>query len=183
LTQLDIQENGIDDKSGNWLSCFPENFTSLEVLNFANLNTDVNFDALERLVSRCKSLKVLKANKSISLEQLQRLLVCAPQLTELGTGSFMPELTARQYAELGSSFNQLKNLNTLSGLWEATAPYLPVLYPACTNLTFLNLSYAFLQSIELASLLCQCPRLRRLWVWIFVFLNLSHQFHSWKPIN
>eukprot|EP00258_Populus_trichocarpa_P009784 XP_002316664.2 protein TRANSPORT INHIBITOR RESPONSE 1 [Populus trichocarpa] len=164
LTQLDVQENGIDDKSGNWLSCFPENFTSLEVLNFANLNTDVNFDALERLVSRCKSLKVLKANKSISLEHLQRLLVCAPQLTELGTGSFMPELTARQYAELGSSFNQLKNLNTLSGLWEATAPYLPVLYPACTNLTFLNLSYAFLQSIELASLLCQCPRLRRLWV-------------------
>ncbi|KAL3596329.1 hypothetical protein D5086_007966 [Populus alba] len=164
LTQLDIQENGIDDKSGGWLSCFPENFTSLEVLNFANLNTDVNFDALERLVSRCKSLKVLKVNKSISLEHLQRLLVCAPQLTELGTGSFTPELTTRQYAELESAFNQCKNLNTLSGLWEATALYLPVLYPVCSNLTFLNLSYTFLQSLELASLLRQCPRLRRLWV-------------------
>jgi len=164
LTQLDIQENGIDDKSGGWLSCFPENFTSLEVLNFANLNTDVNFDALERLVSRCKSLKVLKVNKSISLEHLQRLLVCAPQLTELGTGSFTPELTTRQYAELESAFNQCKNLHTLSGLWEATALYLPVLYPVCSNLTFLNLSYTFLQSLELASLLRQCPRLRRLWV-------------------
>ncbi|KAF2305107.1 hypothetical protein GH714_001820 [Hevea brasiliensis] len=50
LTELDIQENGIDDKSGNWLGCLPENFSSLEVLNFANLNSDVNFDALERLV-------------------------------------------------------------------------------------------------------------------------------------
>lgn len=184
LTQLDVQENGIEDKSGSWLSCFPENFTSLEVLNFANLNTDVNFDALERLVCRCKSLKVLKANKNISLEQLQRLLVCVPQLTELGTGSFTPELTARQYAELESAFNHCKNLNTLSGLWEATALYLPVLYPACANLTFLNLSYAFLQSLELASLLRQCPRLQRLWVRLlysqvsfsFIFLEYNSLF-------
>ncbi|KAJ9168938.1 hypothetical protein P3X46_020412 [Hevea brasiliensis] len=164
LTELDIQENGIDDKSGNWLSCFPENFSSLEVLNFANLNSDVNFDALEKLVSRCKSLKVLKVNKNVSLEQLQRLLVCTPQLTEIGTGSFSQELTGCQYTELENTFNHCKSLETLSGLWEATAPYLPVLYPACTNLTFLNLGYAALQSHELANLLRHCPQLRRLWV-------------------
>lgn len=164
MTELDIQENGIDDLGGGWLSCFPENFTSLEVLNFANLSSDVSFDALEKLVSRCRSLKFLKVNKNITLEQLQRLLECAPQLTELGTGSFHQELTTRQYAELESAFNNCKNLNTLSGLWEATPLYLPVLYPACTNLTFLNLSDAALQSGELAKLLAYCPNLQRLWV-------------------
>lgn len=164
MTELDIQENGIDDLGGGWLSCFPENFTSLEVLNFANLSSDVSFDALEKLVSRCRSLKFLKVNKNITLEQLQRLLECAPQLTELGTGSFHQELTTRQYAELESAFNNCKNLNTLSGLCEATPLYLPVLYPACMNLTFLNLSDAALQSGELAKLLARCPNLQRLWV-------------------
>ncbi|KAI3409291.1 F-box domain-containing protein, partial [Psidium guajava] len=164
LTELDIQENGIDDINGNWLSCFPENLTSLEVLNFASLSSDVNFDALERLVSQCKSLKILKVNKNITLEQLQRLLVRAPQLTELGTGSFLQELTAHQYEELERAFIGCKNLHALSGSWEATTPYLPVLYPACTNLTFLNLSYAALQSEELAKLVAHCPRLQRLWV-------------------
>lgn len=165
LTELDIQENGIDDKSGNWLSCFPENFTSLEVLNFANLNNDINFDALEKLVSRCKSLNTLKVNKSVTLEQLQKLLVRAPQLVELGSGSFSQELTSQQYSELESAFNNCKNLHTLSGLWVAAGQYLPVLYPACTNLTFLNFSDATLDSEDLSKLLVHCPNLRRLWVW------------------
>ncbi|KAK6917463.1 Transport inhibitor response 1 domain [Dillenia turbinata] len=164
LIELDIQENAMDDFSGNWLSCFPENFTSLEILNFANLNSDVNFDALERLVSRCRSLRVLKVNKNIQLGQLQRLLVKAPQLTEIGTGSFLQELNLQQYAELACAFNRFKDLHTLSGLWEVTSVYLPVLYPACTNLTFLNLSSSTLQSDELAKVLGHCPRLRRLWV-------------------
>ncbi|XWS12735.1 hypothetical protein CRYUN_Cryun37aG0116100 [Craigia yunnanensis] len=164
LTELDVQENGIDDKGGSWLSCFPESFTSLEVLNFTNLTSDINFDALERLVGRCKLMRVLKLNRSISLEQLQRLLVNAPQLAELGTGSFSQELTFRQHEELESALSNCKNIHTLSGLWEAKGIYLPALYPACTNLTFLNLSYAALQSGELAKLLAHCPQLRRLWV-------------------
>ncbi|KAL2343944.1 hypothetical protein Fmac_005229 [Flemingia macrophylla] len=164
LTELDIQENSIEDDSGNWLSCFPESFTSLEVLNFANLHYEVNFDALEKLVSRCKSLKTLKVNKSVTLTQLQRLLVHAPQLGELGTGSFSQELTAQQCSELGSAFKNCRNLHTLSGLWVATAHYLPVLYPACTNLTFLNFSYAPLDSDDLSKLLVHCPKLQRLWV-------------------
>ncbi|KAI9121687.1 hypothetical protein K1719_008720 [Acacia pycnantha] len=164
LTELDIQENGIEDKNGNWLSCFPESFTSLEVLNFANLHSDVNFDALERLISRCKSFKTLKVNKSITLEQLQRLLVHAPQLVELGTGTFSQELTAQQYSELETAFNNCKNIHTLSGLWTATAQFLPVLYRACANLTFLNLSYSTLDGDDLAKLLVHCPSLRRLWV-------------------
>ncbi|XP_042519683.1 protein TRANSPORT INHIBITOR RESPONSE 1-like [Macadamia integrifolia] len=164
LTELDILENGIEDLGGGWLSCFPENFTSLEILNFANLNSEVSFDSLERLVARCKSLKVLKANKNVTLEQLQRLLSRAPQLMELGTGSFSQDFSFLQYEELKKAFNNCRNLHTLSGLWEATSLYLPALYPACANLTFLNLSYAALQSAELAKLLPNCPLLQRLWV-------------------
>ncbi|KAI3743013.1 hypothetical protein L1987_60714 [Smallanthus sonchifolius] len=63
LTELDIQENGIDDLGGHWLCCFPESLTSLQVLNFANLNNKFSFDALEKLVSRCKSLRVLPEYK------------------------------------------------------------------------------------------------------------------------
>ncbi|KAI3869351.1 hypothetical protein MKX03_014529 [Papaver bracteatum] len=164
LTELDIQENSIDDLGGSWLSCFPENYTSLEVLNFANLQSEVSFDALEKLVTRCKSLKALKVNRNITLEQLQRLLVLAPQLKELGTGTFTEELTPDQLIELENAFNNCKNLEALSGLWEASSLFLPVLYAACSNLTFLNLSYAPLESEELAKFLEHCPNLRRLWV-------------------
>ncbi|KAK3011117.1 hypothetical protein RJ639_012676 [Escallonia herrerae] len=168
LTELDLQENVMDDLGGGWLSCFSENFVTLEVLNFASLNTDVSFDALEALVTRCKSLRVLKVNKNITLEQLQRLLVRAPQLVELGTGSFQQDLMPRVYAELESAFNNCKNLHTLSGLWEANFLYLPVLYVASASLTFLNLSYACLTSSELANLVAHCPSLRRLWFAVII---------------
>lgn len=164
LVELDIQENGIDDRSGSWLSCFPENFTSLEILNFSNLQSEVSFSSLDRLVARCKSLRVLKVNKNVNLDQLQRLLIHAPRLTQLGTGSFSQELQPSQYASLENVFNNYHNLQTISGLWEANSLHLPVLYPACSGLTFLNLSDAALQCDELAQLLGHCPNLRRLWV-------------------
>ncbi|KAB2601130.1 protein TRANSPORT INHIBITOR RESPONSE 1-like [Pyrus ussuriensis x Pyrus communis] len=150
-------EHQIDEKSGSWLGYFPETFTSLEILNFASLNSDVDFDALERLVKRCISLRVLKVNKYVTLEQLQRLLTNSPRLLEIA---------ACQNSQLLRVFSNCANLNTLSGLWEATTLYLPVVYPACTtNLTFLNLSYAAaLQSWDLAELVAYRPRLRRLWV-------------------
>lgn len=168
MTELDIQENGIDDLGGHWLSCFPESVTSLEILNFASLNSEVSFDALEKLVCRCKSLRVLKVNRNISLDQLQKLLLHAPRLTELGTGTFMQELVSGPVTELKNSFSNCKKLVTLSGLWDATPLYLPVIYPACASLTFLNLSYATLQSVELAGLLSHCKSLHRLWVSSFI---------------
>ncbi|KAM0049996.1 putative F-box domain, leucine-rich repeat domain superfamily [Helianthus debilis subsp. tardiflorus] len=164
LTELDIQENGIDDLGGHWLSCFPESLTSLEILNFASLNSEVSFDALEKLVARCKSLRVLKVNRNISLDQLQKLLSHCPQLTELGTGTFMQELISGPVTEFKNMFSNCRNLITLSGLWDATPFYLPVIYPACASLTFLNLSYATLRSDELANLLSHCKTLRRLWL-------------------
>ncbi|GAB2231462.1 hypothetical protein Droror1_Dr00010469 [Drosera rotundifolia] len=164
LVELDIQENGIDDRSSCWLSCFPESLTSLEILNFSHLTTEVNFPVLERLVARCKSLKVLMVNKNINLEQLQKLLVLAPQLTKLGTGTFSQELNSPQYEALESSFNRCRNLLTLSGLLEANSFYLRAIYPACKKLTFLNLCDTTLRSDDLAKLLAHCPNLRRLWV-------------------
>nr|XP_043623479.1 protein TRANSPORT INHIBITOR RESPONSE 1-like [Erigeron canadensis] len=164
LTELDIQENGIDDLGGHWLSCFPESLTSLEILNFASLNSEVSFDALEKLISRCKSLRVLKVNRNVSLDQLQKLLSHAPQLVELGTGTFMQELVSGPVKELKNTFSKCKKLQTLSGFWDATPLYLPVIFPACASLTFLNLSYATLLSVELANLLSHCKSLRRLWL-------------------
>ncbi|PIN18572.1 Leucine rich repeat protein [Handroanthus impetiginosus] len=164
LTELDIQDCVTEDFAGDWLSSFPENFASLEILNFASLNSEVSFDDLERLVSQCKSLRVLKVNESITLDLLQRLLMHASQLTELGTGSFSQELTPRQYEEIERAFSNCKNLQVLSGLWEASSLYLPLIYGACAGLTFLNLSDVALQSGEFAKLLAYCPNLRRLWV-------------------
>lgn len=165
LTELDIQENGIDDYTGTWLSCFPEEFTSLEILNFASLNSEVSFDALERLVERCKSLRVLKVNKNINPLQMQCLLMQNPHLVELGTGSFLQDLTPKDLSEMTDVVATCKNLNTLSGLWEITPVFLQVMYPACANLTFLNLSYTTtIRSSEFAKLLEHCPNLRRLWV-------------------
>ncbi|KAL3615040.1 hypothetical protein CASFOL_040701 [Castilleja foliolosa] len=141
-----------------------DNFTSLEILNFVSLYDEVNFDALERLVNRCQSLRVLRVNDSITLDQLQRLLVHAPHLTELGTGSFEKELTTSQYVEIESAFTKSKNLRALSGLWFAEGLHLYFLYGACAGLTFLNLSTSYLQKDELAKLLVHCPNLRRLWI-------------------
>lgn len=171
MTELDIQENGIDDLGGDWLSCFPESLTSLEVLNFASLNSEVSFNALEKLVARCKSLRVLKVNRNINLDQLQKLLLRAPQLTELGTGTFTQDLVTRPVADLETTFGYCKNLLALSGLWDSNSLYLPVIYPACASLTFLNLSCATLLSFELTLLLMHCKSLRRLWVTILLILN------------
>ncbi|KAK6154686.1 hypothetical protein DH2020_008934 [Rehmannia glutinosa] len=165
LTELNIQDDdSMYSVPGCWLSCFPENFASLEILNFACLNTDVSFDALERLVSRCRSLRVLKVNQSITLDQLQRLLVHAPHVMELGTGFFWQQLTPRQYEDIESAFNNCKNLQVLSFSCQTSARYLPVLYEACAGLTFLNLRRSYIQSGELAKLLPHCSNLRRLWV-------------------
>ncbi|XP_076887627.1 protein TRANSPORT INHIBITOR RESPONSE 1-like [Bidens hawaiensis] len=164
LTELDIQENGIDDLGGDWLSYFPENLTSLEVLNFSTLTSEVSFDALESLVSRCKSLRVLKVNRKVNLEQLKRLLVLAPQLTELGMGSFMEELVSSSVNGLEEAFSKCGNLVTLSGFWDATLLHLPAVYPVCGNLTFLNLSYANIGPDELEQILARSKRLVRLWV-------------------
>ncbi|EPS73154.1 f-box family protein, partial [Genlisea aurea] len=164
LTELDIQDCPMIDDDGDWIGEFPENFTSLQVLNFGRLNGDVNFDDLERLITRCRSLRVLKVNESISLDQIHRVLVNVPQLVELGIGASLQALLPGLYEELESTFNKCRNIKALSGLWDANSFYLPVFYGACFGLTFLNLTDSPLGPADFSKLLVQCPNLRRLWV-------------------
>ncbi|KAJ7529319.1 hypothetical protein O6H91_15G044600 [Diphasiastrum complanatum] len=168
LTVLDLQESDIENRGGHWLSCFPETCTSLVCLNFACLNSVVDFDALEKLVERCTSLKSLKLNKGVSLEQLQRLLVRAPQLCDLGTGSYSQQLKWTQYAELQTAITNCKDLRSLSGFWDVAPVFVPSLYPIGRNLTTLNLSYATIRGNVLMKLVSHCPNLKRLWVQDFV---------------
>ena len=79
ITEIDLQENDIDDRGGHWLSCFPVSCTSLVSLNFACLNSEVNFKALKRLVARSISLRSLKLNHLVPLELLHWLLICAKE--------------------------------------------------------------------------------------------------------
>lgn len=164
LSHLDLAENTLTHSSGSWLNAFPETCDSLVSLNFENLDGDVDFITLERLVTKCTALQTLKLNRSVSLVQLQPLLSQAPQLIELGTGSFFPALTSESQAELCNAFRECTQLQSLSGFWNVAPDHLPVLYPVCSNLLSLNLSYSPITDEELASVVSQCKKLRRLWL-------------------
>ncbi|XP_042517083.1 protein TRANSPORT INHIBITOR RESPONSE 1-like [Macadamia integrifolia] len=164
LRELDLRESEVNDPSGNWLSHFPESCTSLVSLNFACLEGEVSFSALERLVGRCTNLRTLRLNQAVPLEKLPNLLHRAPQLVDLGTGVYSAEVRPELYSKLAGAFASCKELKSLSGLWEVLPAYLPAIYPVCAGLTSLNLSYATIQSPDLTKLVSQCHNLQRLWV-------------------
>ncbi|XP_031475649.1 transport inhibitor response 1-like protein [Nymphaea colorata] len=163
LTDLELSEDHIDDNGADWLSCFPET-TSLVSLSFECLNSDINFDALERLVSRSPSLKKLRLNNSVSISQLLKLMTKAPHLTHLGAGSFRDEVTPELALQLSAAFRRCKELKCLSGFYDFMPEYLQLIWPVCANLTSLNLSYAPIASDELEEIICFCHQLERLWV-------------------
>lgn len=168
LAELELQENEIDFRSGEWLTSFPETYTSLVSLNFATMRSEVNYVdvvALERLVARCPSLKKLKLNKEISLDQLQRLLLRAgPNLVELGTGSYSQSLSWGQLSELQTTLAKCKDLRSLSVVWEVAPMFVRTLYPVCLHLTTLNLSDVHLPTPDFTKLISHCPKLQRLLV-------------------
>ncbi|KAK9691806.1 hypothetical protein RND81_09G221300 [Saponaria officinalis] len=164
LRTLDLCESEVDDRSGNWISDFPDSYTSLESLNIACLGSDLRFCSLERLVSRCPNLKLLRLNRAVPLEKLATLLEKAPQLVDFGTGSFLTELSTEAYLKLTKAFAGCKGLKSLSGLYDVAPNCLPALYPVCSGLTSLNLSYAAIHSPDLIELVGNCPRLQCLWV-------------------
>jgi transport inhibitor response 1 len=162
LAELELQENDIEFRSGEWLTGFPETYTSLVSLNFATVRSHVNyvdFVGLERLVARCPLLKKLKLNKEITLDQLQRLLQLSPNLVELGTGSYSQKLSLPQTA-LGNC----NSLRSLSVIWEVVPVFVHTLYPVCANLTSLNLSDVLLPTTDFQELISHCPKLQRLLV-------------------
>ncbi|XP_024357321.1 protein TRANSPORT INHIBITOR RESPONSE 1 [Physcomitrium patens] len=171
LAVLDLQENYMDIRNGDWLKAFPESLTSLESLNFATVKCAVDeeaFQCLEALVARCRCLKTLKVNKDISLGQLRSLLLRAPQLEELGTGIYNQNLSWGKLHELQGSLKRCKNLRSLSGLWEVIPMCLPTMYPVCLNLTSLDLSNVTLMTTDFTKFISYCTKVRRLLVQDFV---------------
>ncbi|KAE8009598.1 hypothetical protein FH972_006026 [Carpinus fangiana] len=164
LRELDLRESDVEDQSGHWLSHFPDNYTSLVSLNISCLGSEVSFSALERLVGRCPNLRTLRLNRTVPLDRLANLLCRAPQLVELGTGVYASELRPDVFSNLSGAFSGCKELKGLSGFWDVVPGYLPAVYPICSKLTSLNLSYATIQSPDLIKLVSQCQNLQRLWV-------------------
>ncbi|XP_047956137.1 protein AUXIN SIGNALING F-BOX 2-like [Salvia hispanica] len=165
LRELDLQENEVDDRKGHWLSCFPESCTSLVSLNFSCLKGEVNVAALERLVARCRNLRSLRLNHAVPLEVLQKILVQAPQLNDLGTGSFTHDPNSETYVKLKNAMKNCHSIRSLSGFLDVNGRCLPAVYPICASLTALNLSYApGIFSNELTKLIRHCKKIERLWI-------------------
>lgn len=164
---LDLIESEVAEDEVDWISCFPENGTCLESLIFDCVDSLVNFEALERLVVKSPSLKKLRLNRHVTIGQLYRLMVRAPQLTHLGTGSFGPgDIVAQgeQEPDYVSAFAACKSLVCLSGFRDIHPRYLPAIVPVCANLTSLNLSYATISTEQLKSVIYHCHKLQTLWV-------------------
>lgn len=160
-----MQENEVDDRKAQWLSCFSESCTSLVSLNFACLKGEVNVAALERLVARCPNLRSLRLNHTVTLDALQKILARAPQLSDLGTGSFVHDPDSEICNKLKNVLRKCKSIRSLSGFLDVNGRSLPSIYPICVHLTSLNLSYApGIYSNELIKLICHCTKLERLWV-------------------
>ncbi|XP_042508744.1 transport inhibitor response 1-like protein [Macadamia integrifolia] len=167
LRVLDLIEDDVMDDEVDWISCFPETGTCLESLIFDCVDWPVSFEALERLVSTSPSLRRLKLNRHVSIGQLHHLMVRAPHLTHLGTGSFsLLEQPAQedQNANLSQAFAACKSLISLSGFSDVVPDYLLTIHPVCAKLTSLNLSYANINAEQLKSVICRCHKLQTFWV-------------------
>ncbi|XP_057974588.1 transport inhibitor response 1-like protein [Malania oleifera] len=168
LRVLDLIEDEVNDGDEvDWISCFPESGTCLESLIFDCVECPINFEALERLVARSPSLKKLRLNRHVSIGQLYRLMIRAPQLTHLGTGSFSPSdavAQSDQEPDYTSAFAACRSLVCLSGFREIIPDYLPAIYPVSANLTSLNFSYANITTEQLKSVIRHCHKLQVFWV-------------------
>ncbi|XP_062105351.1 protein AUXIN SIGNALING F-BOX 2-like [Humulus lupulus] len=165
LRELDLQENDIDDHKGQWLSCFADQCTSLVSLNFACLKGEINLAALERLVARSPGLKVLRLNRAVPLDTLQKILMKAPQLLDLGTGSCVQDPHSESYLNLKTTLAKCTSIRSLSGFLEVTPRCIRAFYPICANLASLNLSYApGIHGFDLIKLIRHCVKLQRLWI-------------------
>lgn len=131
-------------------------------------------------MARSPNLKSLKLNRAVPLEMLQKILMRAPQLVDLGTGSFVHDPDSETYNKLKATILNCKSIRNLSGFLEVAPRCLPSIYPICLNLTTLNLSYAAgIHGSDLVKLILQCVKLQRLWV---RSLNLV-QFNLFFYIN
>ncbi|KAL3592274.1 hypothetical protein D5086_010914 [Populus alba] len=167
LKVLDLIESDVSDDEVDWISCFPDTETCLESLIFDCVDCPIDFDELERLVARSPSLKKLRLNRYVSIGQLYRLMIRAPHLTHLGTGSFSPSedvAQVEQGPDYASAFAACKSLVCLSGFREIIPDYLPAINPVCANLTSLNFSFADVSAEQLKPIISNCHKLQIFWV-------------------
>ena len=164
MTHLELTENTLHSKSGAWISAFPPGFTSLVSLDFEDLEHEVDFHALESLITRCTGLKTLKLNRSVTIGHLRHILSKSPNLSVLGTGSFSPSMSREEFLDACNVFRGCKKLHTLSGFWVVAPGYLSVINPIGANLVAVNLSYSPICDGELADLVSQCHHICKLWV-------------------
>lgn len=164
LRELDLGESEVEDLSSDWLSHFPDGSTSLVSLNISCLGSEISFSDLERLIASSPNLKTLRLSQAVPLEKLPDILRRASQLVEFGTGAYSSELQSDVFSNLEVAFSGCKRLESLSGFWDVMPAYLPAVYPVCSGLTSLNLSYATIQNPDLHKLISLCHNLQRLWV-------------------
>ncbi|XP_038972722.1 F-box protein FBX14-like isoform X2 [Phoenix dactylifera] len=170
LRVLDLIENDVEDQGLDWVSRFPESTTSLESLVFDCVGCEVNMDALEALVARSPSLRRLRVNQRVSVRQLRSLMVRAPQLSDLGTGSFgeggeVGEGEGEvEVADLEAAFAASRSLVCLSGFRNHAPQFIPAIYPVCANLISLNLGYSVITAEELEPVIIHCHNLQTFWV-------------------
>lgn len=113
-------------------------------------------------MARSPNLKSLRLNHTSAL---QRILMQAPQLVDLGIGSFIHDPQSDVYTRLKNTIKMCKSMTSLSGFFEVLPGCLRAIYPLCINLTALNLSYAaWIHYRELIKLICFCRKLQCLWV-------------------
>ncbi|KAJ6843437.1 uncharacterized protein M6B38_296620 [Iris pallida] len=176
LRVLDLIEDYLeddDDEAVDWISRFPETLTCLESLVFECLSCPINFEALESLVARSPALRQLRVGPNVTVSQLHRLMVRAPRLTHLGTGSFRSNAAGGDAAagpapteaeNLVSAFTAARSLVCLSGFREMSPELLPAIYPVCANLLSLNFSFAEVSADQLRPVILHCHSLQKLWV-------------------
>ncbi|OIW06494.1 hypothetical protein TanjilG_05265 [Lupinus angustifolius] len=169
LKDLDLQESKVDDHRGHWLSFFPDCCTSLVTLKFACLKGSVNLAALERLVARSPNLRSLRLNGNVPLDALKNILMQAPQLVDLGTGSFVHDPNPEALVGLRNIISKCKSITEISGFFNVLPYCLSAIYPICMNLTCLDLCRVVgIPSNSLIKLASRCAKLQRLWImdWI-----------------
>jgi hypothetical protein len=132
----------------DWISKFSETTITLESLVFDCVGYPFDINALEKLVAKSSSLKRLH----VTLEQLHRFMVLAPQIINLGTGTFRSETrstVADLHINLVPGLPSSQSLNSLLVFHEIKPGHLPARYPVCANLTSLNFSYGTLTAHQL----------------------------------
>ncbi|KAI3856918.1 hypothetical protein MKX03_032450 [Papaver bracteatum] len=108
----------------------------------------------------------MKLNRCLPLERLHRILILAPNLVDLGIGSYLDTFESDTYEKFSNVvLGNYKYVRSLSGFLEVVDRCLLALYPICSNLTFLNLRDApGIFGLQLKTMILRYRELQRLWI-------------------